>query len=53
MPEVVFREPISRKKGMHTVAMTIPNHLNWCWVGMLVMPKTEVTNVRGRKKIDT
>jgi len=53
IPDVVFREPINRKNGMHTVAMTIPNHLNWCSVGMLVMPKTEVTNVRGRKKIET
>lgn len=38
---------------MHTVAMVTPNHLNWRSVGIFVMPKTEVTNVRGRKKIET
>ncbi len=53
MPWVVFREPISRKKGTQTVAMTTPKILNWWSVGMLVIPKTEVTKVSGRKKIET
>lgn len=53
MPDVVLSEPMSRKNGMQTVAITTPNHLNWCSVGMFVMPNTEVTKVSGRKKIET
>lgn len=53
MPDVVFKDPIKRKKGMQTVHITMPNTLNSCSVGMLVMPKTDVTNVMGRKNIDT
>ncbi len=53
MPEVVLSDPIKRKNGMHTVAIVTPNHLNCRSVGIFVMPNTEVTKVRGRKKIET
>lgn len=81
MPRTVFREPIRMKKGMQTVAVTIPKCCQghqyqrsvtirdgvpvadnllameltqyWRSSGMFVMPKTEVTNVKGRKKMET
>jgi len=54
MPDVVFREPIRRKNGTQTTAMTIAKFLKpEPWEGMLVMPKTDVTNVKGRKNIET
>lgn len=53
MPAVVFKKPIRTKKGMQTVAMAMPKFLKSCSEGMLVIPKTEVTNVKGRKKMET
>jgi len=54
MPDVVLSEPMRRKNGMQTVAITTANALNLsACVGMSVMPKTEVTKVKGRKKIET
>ena len=53
IPLVVFREPIKRKNGTQTVAIVIPKALNWWSVDMFVIPKTDVTKVRGRKKIET
>ena len=50
---MVFREPIKKKNGTQTVAIVIPKALNWWSVDMFVIPKTDVTKVRGRKKIDT
>lgn len=46
---------LTRKKyvGTQMVAVTMPKGLNESLGGILVMPKTDVTNVRGRKKIDT
>ena len=53
IPLVVFREPIKRKNGTQTVAIVIPKALNWWSVDMFVIPKTDVTKVRGRKKMET
>jgi hypothetical protein len=53
MPLVVFREPIKKKNGTQTVAIVIPKALNWWSVDMFVIPKTDVTKVRGRKKMET
>lgn len=53
IPEVVFKEPIRRKKGTQTTDMTMAKSLKFCLLGIFVIPKTEVTNVKGRKKIDT
>jgi hypothetical protein len=53
MPDVVFRDPIRMKNGRQTVTITTPKILNWCSVGIFVIPKTDVTKVRGRKNIDT
>ena len=47
---------MSTKKGTQTVAMTMAKGVNLWWrssTGMFVMPKTDVTNVRGRKKMLT
>jgi hypothetical protein len=53
IPLVVFKEPIRKKNGTQTVAIVIPKALNWWSVDMFVIPKTDVTKVRGRKKIET
>lgn len=53
MPAVVFKKPISTKKGTQTVPMTMPKFLKSCSEGMLVIPKTDVTNVKGKKKMET
>lgn len=52
MPEVVLSEPMSRKNGTQTATMVMVKSLKPS-DGMFDMPKTEVTNVRGRKKIET
>lgn len=53
IPDVVFRDPIRKKNGTQTTAMTIAKSLKFCSCGMLVMPNTDVTNVKGRKKMET
>jgi hypothetical protein len=53
MPEVVFSDPIRKKKGMQTTAMTMAKFLKSCSCGMLVIPKTDVTKVKGKKKMET
>ena len=53
MPVVVFKEPIKMKNGTQTVAVTIPKCQYCRSAGMFVMPKTLVTKVSGRKKIET
>ena len=52
IPCVVFREPMRKKNGTQTVAITIPKSRKPS-DGMLLIPKTEVTKVRGRKNMDT
>jgi hypothetical protein len=42
-----------KKKGTHIVTITIANHSRQCELWRFVMPKTEVTKVRGRKKMLT
>lgn len=41
------------KNGTQTVPITTPKLLKKCSVGMLVIPNTEVTNVKGKKKMET
>jgi hypothetical protein len=53
IPEVVLRDPIRKKKGIQTSVIAIAKFLKLCSWGIFVMPKTEVTKVRGRKKIET
>jgi hypothetical protein len=53
IPVVVLRKPIKTKNGTQTVAMVIPNEPKSCSVDIFVMPYTEVTNVKGRKNIET
>ncbi len=38
IPMLVFMDPISRKKGTHTVAMTTPNRQKFALGSMFVMP---------------
>jgi hypothetical protein len=52
IPAVVFKKAMRPKKGMQTAAMVIAKYLKKCSAGMLVMPKTEVTKVIGKKKMD-
>jgi len=47
-PYFVERKPMILKKGMHIAARTMPKgQKGEPFPGMLVMPKTEVTKVRG------
>src|SRR5436190_22487111 len=53
IPLVVFMEPMRRKNGTQTAARTTPKRQKLALGSMLVMPKTEVTNVKGRKNMLT
>jgi hypothetical protein len=53
MPAVVFKKPMRTKNGTQTVAIVTPKFLKSFSEGIFVMPKTEVTKVRGRKKMET
>ncbi len=52
-PLVVFNDPMSVYVGKHMIARTMPKAWKLSPPGMFVMPKTEVTKVRGRKKMVT
>jgi hypothetical protein len=52
-PDMVFKLPMRRKNGMHTVAIVAPKYVKKCWDGISVIPKTDVTKVSGRKNIET
>jgi len=40
-PVVVFNNPIKRKNGVQTLAITIPNNLKEGSADILVIPKTD------------
>lgn len=53
IPEVVFNDPTTMKKGTQTVTIVMIKALYWCSLGIFVMPKMDVTKVRGKKQIVT